>query len=160
MMTNSPEARRTDRASKVLKASPHTIYQAFVDPEAWLQWLPPDGMEGRILAFDAREGGVYRMALTYLDRGQAGRGKTSEDTDVVEGTFVRLIPDERIVQRVVFDSDDPAFAGAMTMTWSLEPVPEGTRVTIVCEDVPAGIRKEDHDVGLRSSLDQLGAFTE
>lgn len=34
--------------------------------------------------------------------------------------LVELVPGERVVQRVTFESDDPAFACAMTMTWSLE----------------------------------------
>ena len=48
----------------------------------------------------------------------------------------------------------------MTMTWSLAAVAAGTEVTIRCEDVPPGIRKEDHDEGLRSTLDNLAAFIE
>jgi hypothetical protein len=61
---------------------------------------------------------------------------------------------------VEFESDDPAFAGTMKMTWSLAPVAEGTEVTVVCENVPNGIRKEDHDTGLRSTLENLASFTE
>ena len=64
----------------------------------------------------------------------------------------------RIVQRVAFDSPDPAFAGSMTMTWSLDPVPGGTDVTIRCEDVPPGIDAQDHAKGLSSSLDNLAAY--
>lgn len=57
-------------------------------------------------------------------------------------------------------SDDPSFAGKMTMTWTLAAVQEGTEVTVVCEEVPEGIRREDHDAGLRSTLKNLAAFTE
>jgi hypothetical protein len=64
------------------------------------------------------------------------------------------------VQRAIFQSDDPAFAGAMTVTWSFAGVDGGTEVTVVCDDVPSGISKEDHDAGLRSSLDNLAAFVE
>lgn len=64
------------------------------------------------------------------------------------------------MQSVTFDSDDPAFTGAIRMTWKLTPVPDGTEVTIVCENVPDGIRSEDHDAGLRSTLENLAAFAE
>jgi hypothetical protein len=64
------------------------------------------------------------------------------------------------VQLVEFDSEDPVFAGEMIMTWTLAAVSEGTTVTIVCENVPEGVRKEDHDVGLRSTLENLAVFTE
>jgi hypothetical protein len=68
------------------------------------------------------------MALTY--RGDhTNAGETSEDADVVEGRFVELVPNERVIQLVTFQSDDPAFAGEMRMTWKLSPAPGGTEVT-------------------------------
>jgi len=100
------------------------------------------------------------MSLTYLDKDHSTRGKTSEHADVVNGKFLELTPDERIVQAVIFQSDDPQFSGKMIMTWTLAAVPEGTAVTIQCENVPEGIRKEDHDVGLRSSLENLAEYIE
>ncbi|MBB3131452.1 uncharacterized protein YndB with AHSA1/START domain [Paenibacillus rhizosphaerae] len=117
-------------------------------------------MKGRIFEFNPVAGGTYRMALTYLENDRTTQGKTSEDTDVVQGTFLELVPDERIVQAVVFGSDDPDFAGEMKMTWTLVADPKGTVSTIVCENVPPGIRKEDHDVGLRSTLENLALYTE
>jgi uncharacterized protein YndB with AHSA1/START domain len=116
-------------------------------------------MTGHIYEFDARPGGIYRMALTY--RGDhPNAGKTSEDTDVVEGRFAELVPNERVVQLVTFQSDDPAFAGEMRMTWSLSPAVGGTEVWIIAENVPPGISKESHDVGLRSTLENLARFVE
>lgn len=159
-MTNPSTEKRIDSASKVIKASPGTIYKAFVDPSALVSWLPPKGMTGHIHEFDARIGGSYRMSLTYMETDHATQGKTLEHADIVKGQFLEFIPNERIVQLVEFESDDPIFAGEMTMTWTLTVVPEGTAVTIVCENVPEGIQKEDHDIGLRSSLENLAAFTE
>lgn len=150
---------RTDSATRFIAASADVIYRAFVDPAAWPQWLPPDGMTGEIYEFDARVGGVYRMALTY--RGDhPNAGKTFDDTDVVEGRFAELVPNDRVVQIVTFQSDDPAFAGEMRMTWSLSPAAGGTDVSIVAENVPSGISKADHDVGLRSALENLARFVE
>jgi uncharacterized protein YndB with AHSA1/START domain len=159
-MMSTPGRKRTDFASRVIRASPRTIYQAFVNPQALISWLPPKGMTGEIHSFDPRAGGAYRMTLSYKGSDHATVGKTTEHSDTVEGQFVELVPDERIVQRVAFESDDPAFAGAMTMTWALKPVPGGTEVTIICENVPDGISQEDHDAGLRSTLENLAAFTE
>lgn len=159
-MTNAPDKKRIDSASRVIKASPQKIYEAFVDPDALVSWLPPKGMKGDIFEFDSQAGGAYRMSLTYLQPEHSTLGKTSEDTDVLKGRFLELVPNERIVQSVEFQSDDPAFAGEMIMTWTLAAVPKGTAVTIVCENVPEGIRKEDHDVGLRSSLENLAEYIE
>lgn len=66
-MAQTPRNLRTDTASRIIKASPQKIYQAFVDPQAWESWLPPRGMRGRVHAFDLRAGGRYRMELTYLE---------------------------------------------------------------------------------------------
>jgi len=53
-----------------------------------------------------------------------------------------LVPYERIVESVVFESGDPAFAGEMTITWALADVGAGTEVSVLCEDIPAGVRPE------------------
>lgn len=100
------------------------------------------------------------MSLVFTDESHGTPGKASAHEDIVEARFVELIPGERVVQVVEFETEDPAFAGAMTMTWSLATVPGGTQVSIVCDDVPPGIRKEDHDAGLHSTLENLATFTE
>lgn len=159
-MTNESGNQRTDAASRVIKASPRAIYRAFLDPEAVASWRPPDGMSGRILAFDPREGGDFRMSFEYAGTEHSVRGKTSEHADVFRGRFLELVPDKRIVEQVEFESDDPAFAGAMTVITTLIPVPGGTEVTIRCENVPAGILPDDHQAGMASTLANLAAFTE
>jgi uncharacterized protein YndB with AHSA1/START domain len=150
---------RIDQASRVIRASPAAIYQALANAAALESWLPPTGMTGRVLAFDFREGGSYRMRLSY-DEPDHGPGKTSDDADDVEVQFVKLIADERIEQAVTFDSKDPAFSGVMKMTWSFDPVGQGTEVSVRCENVPPGIRPEDHQAALVSTLDNLARFTE
>jgi uncharacterized protein YndB with AHSA1/START domain len=145
---------RTDAASRVIPAPAGRIFDALLDPDAVLAWLPPDGMTGRFDHFDARPGGSYRLTLTYLDP-SSDPGKTTAETDVVETRFVDIVPGVRIVQAVDFVSDDPAFSGTMTMTWELTPVAGGTRVEIRAENVPAGISADDHATGLASSLANL-----
>lgn len=150
---------RTDSASRMIAASPDRVYSALVNPEALTAWLPPDGMSGRFERFDARPGGSYRLVLTYADAGTA-RGKATADSDVVEAGFVELVPGVRLVQAVDFVSEDPAYAGTMTMTWELTPVDGGTRVAVRADDVPAGISAEDHAAGLNSSLANLSMYLE
>ena len=114
------------------------MFAALVDADDLLVWLPPEGMAGRFEHFDCRPGGSYRLELTYLDR-SAAPGKTTEGSDVVEARFVAVVVDEEVVQAIDFVSDDPAFAGTMTMTWSVTAVDPGTRVDITAEVVPDGI---------------------
>jgi len=159
-MINTLGGRRTDSATRVIAAPPKAIYRAFLDPVAWVMWLPPEGMTGRIYQFEPRPGGSFRMALTYRKVDTATRGKTLEGTDMVLGRFLELVPDKQVVHLVIFDSDDAIFAGEMKMTWHLSPLPGGTKVTITCENVPQGIRQEDHDAGLQSTLKNLANFVE
>lgn len=153
-------ATRTDTASRTIRASRGVISHAFVDRASLAGWLAPKGMTARIERFEPRIGGSYRIVLTHNDPGRTTPGKASAHSDIVEGRFVALVPGEHIVWEVDFVSDDPAFAGTMTMTWRLAEVRGGTEVTIRCENVPAGIRKEDHDAGLRSTLENLAKFVE
>jgi uncharacterized protein YndB with AHSA1/START domain len=100
------------------------------------------------------------MVLTHRKLDRSIRGKTSEVTDTVIGRFLELVPDKEIVHLVTFVSDDPIFAGEMKMRWHLAPGPGETKVTMTCESVPEGIRQQDHDAGLRSTLKNLANFVE
>ncbi|MFG1758587.1 SRPBCC family protein [Micromonospora echinofusca] len=150
---------RTDRASRLIAAPPVTVYDALLDREALEAWRPPAGMRGRIERWDPRPGGGFRMVLTYLDAADSP-GKTSAGTDVVEVGFAALVPPERVVQRAVFEADDPSYAGTMTMTWHLAAAGAGTGVTVTATDVPPGIDQADHEAGIASSLANLAAYVE
>jgi uncharacterized protein YndB with AHSA1/START domain len=157
---------RSTQVSQVIKAPREEVYQAFLEPDAVAAWLPPDGMSGRVHVLEPREGGKFRMSLTYLDRlGSPGPpdappGKTSDDTDTFEGRFIELLHNQKIVWAVEFESDQPHFAGEMRITWRLDDAYGGTKVTTRCEDIPEGIRLEDNETGSRSSLQKLAAFVE
>ena len=150
---------RTDRASRVVDAPVARVFDALVDRHALETWLPPRGMTARFERFDPTPGGGYRLVLTYADP-TGSRGKASADSDIVEARYVDIVPDDRVVQAVDFVSDDPAFAGTMTMTWDVAAVDDGTRVEIVADGVPDGISADDHAAGLTSSLENLAGFVE
>ena len=150
---------RKDSASRVIAAPPAQVFAALVDREALAAWLPPEGMTARFERFDPRPGGFYRLVLTYADASRAV-GKASADSDIVEARYVDIVPDVRVVQAVDFVSDDPAFAGTMTMTWEVTAVDGGTRVDITADNVPDGISAEDHARGLASSLANLAEHVE
>lgn len=150
---------RADRSRRLIAATPAALYRALMEREALELWLPPDGMAGRIERFDPRPGGGFRMELTYLDPADSP-GKTSASRDVTEVEFATLEPDARVVWRIDFVSDDPAFVGTMTMTWTLTEVEGGTEVCARADDVPAGISAADHEAGIASSLANLAAYVE
>ncbi len=148
------------KISRIIKAPRHAVYRACLNPDALAKWRVPDNMTARVHVFEAREGGTYRMSLTYRDPTQSPGGKTSEDTDTFQGRFVELVPDEKIVEAIEFESRDLGFAGEMNITTRLADAKDGTEVTILCEGLPVGIRPEDNETGTRQSLQKLAGLLE
>ncbi|MEO7689219.1 MAG: SRPBCC family protein [Sphingomonas sp.] len=147
------------QVSRIIKAPRAKLYAACLDPEMLARWRAPDRMSGVVHSFDAHIGGTYRMSLIYK-ASKRGAGKTSNDTDSFTGRFVELVPDEKIVESIAFESDDPAYAGTMSLTTSFEEVPGGTNVTMKFDGLPPGIRPEDNETGTRQSLAKLAALVE
>ena len=116
-------------------------------------------MTARFERFDATPGGSYRLVLTYASPTGSG-GKSSADSDIVEARYVDIVGNDRVVQAVDFVSDDPAFAGTMTMTWAVRAEEGGTCVEFIADEVPDGISAEDHAAGLASSLENLASYLE
>jgi uncharacterized protein YndB with AHSA1/START domain len=148
---------RMDRASRLIDAAPGSLYRALVDPDLLVRWLPPDGARAMIEAFEPRPGGRFELTLTF-DPASGAEGKSSAGKDVVKGEFVELQPDRRVTQRFTFDSEDPAYAGAMLMRWVLEAHGDATRLTVTAENVPPGIEADVHERAMASSLDKLAAL--
>ncbi|MEP7007554.1 MAG: SRPBCC family protein [Sphingomonas bacterium] len=145
--------------SRIIKASRAKLYAACLDPDMLARWRAPDRMSGVVHSFEAHVGGAYRMSLIYK-ASKRGTGKTSSNTDSFTGRFVELVPDEKIVESIAFESDDPAYAGTMTLTTSFEDVPGGTNVILRFDGLPPGIRPEDNETGSRQSLAKLAALVE
>ena len=74
--------------------------------------------------------------------------------------LIELKPPSKIVERVTFESGDPAFSGEMTLEATFDPAGLGTEVTILCTNIPCGIRPEDNATGSRMSLENLARYTE
>ncbi len=152
---SQPQLDRTSRASRIIDAAPSDVYNAFVDPSALVEWMPPGNMTGKIHRFDGRVGGGYQMSLYYPDSEPLNRGKTAAKEDRVNVRFVELTPPTQLIEAVNFDSDEASYHGEMTLTATFRPVSKGTEVSIEFTNLPAGVRVEDNDEGARLSLEQL-----
>jgi uncharacterized protein YndB with AHSA1/START domain len=144
--------------SRIIPASPEIIYRAFTDPDALVVWLAPGNMTGRIHNFNLKEGGGYEMSLFYPESETEAKGKTAGKEDRFTARFVKLIPSEKIIEAITFDSPDPAFKGVMMMEVTLNPVSAGTEVTVAFSNIPSGIKAEDNEEGTRLSLEQLSHY--
>ena len=134
---------------RVFRAPPDRVYRAFIDPDAMAKWLPPHGFTGRVLGMDARVGGSYRMQFTNFSNGQS---------HAFGGTYLELVPGERIVHTDRFD--DPNLPGEMRTTITFRPVLVGTEVTAVQEGIPAVIPVEMCYLGWQESLQLLALLVE
>lgn len=149
----------TTRLTRHIRAPRAHVYRALLDPVAVEQWMVPDGMTSEVHSFDPREGGTFRISLTYDQPGSAG--KTDQLTDSFHGRFVRLIPDTEVVQVVEFETDDPDIAGEMTITYSLSDASDGgSDLTGVHENLPPGVSPEDNEAGWRMSIGKLADLVE
>jgi uncharacterized protein YndB with AHSA1/START domain len=148
----------TTELTRVIRAPRAAVYRALLDADAVQGWLVPDGMTSEVHAFDAREGGTFRVSLTYL--APTAAGKTSAHTDTYHGRFVRLVPETEVVQAIEFETDDPRMQGEMTVTYMLADADGGTAVTGRHENLPPGVRPEDNELGWSMSMGKLAALVE
>jgi uncharacterized protein YndB with AHSA1/START domain len=139
----------TIRLHRVLRARPERVYRAFLDPDAMVKWLPPNGFTGRVHHMDPRVGGTYKMSFTNF---------TTRASTAFGGEYLELTPHERI--RYVDRFDDPNLPGAMQVTIQLKPVSCGTEVNITQEGVPDVIPTESCYVGWQESLTLLAKLVE
>jgi uncharacterized protein YndB with AHSA1/START domain len=148
----------TTRLSRHIGAPRPVVYRALLDAEAVQHWMVPDTMTSHVHSFDARPGGTFRISLTYDT--PTGAGKTTAQTDSFHGRFIRLRPDEEVVQVVEFETDDPALQGEMTITYTLTDADGGTNLTGLHENLPPGVSAADNEVGWSMAIDKLANLVE
>jgi uncharacterized protein YndB with AHSA1/START domain len=139
----------TVRLHRVLRAAPEKVYRAFLDADAMVKWLPPNGFTGKVHHLDAKVGGTYRMSFTNFTTGQSHS---------FGGAYLELVPHERIRHTDTFD--DPSLPGEMHTTVSLKKVSVGTELSVVQEGIPEAIPPEACYLGWQESLTLLAQFIE
>lgn len=142
-------ATNTIRLHRVLSAPPERVYRAFLDADALVKWIPPNGFTGKVHHLDAKIGGTYRMSFTNFTTGQS---------HAFGGEYVELSPHECI--RYTDRFDDPNLSGEIEVTITLREVPVGTELNIVQEGVPDVIPAEACYLGWQQSLALLAILVE
>lgn len=139
----------TIRLHRVLHAPPERVYRAFLDADAMVKWLPPNGFTAKVHHFDAKVGGTHKMSFTNFTTGQSHS---------FGGKYVELVPHERI--RYTDQFDDPNLKGEIQVTIALKKVSVGTELSIVQEGVPDVIPAEACYLGWQESLILLAKLVE
>jgi uncharacterized protein YndB with AHSA1/START domain len=139
----------TIRLHRVVQAPPERVYRAFLDANAMVKWLPPNGFTGQVHHLEAKVGGTYRMSFTNF---------TTQTSHSFGGEYLELTPNERI--RYTDKFDDPNLPGEMHTTITLQQVSVGTELTVIQEGVPAVIPAEACYLGWQESLALLQKLVE
>ena len=134
---------------RVLRAAPERVYRAFLDPEALVKWLPPNGFTAKMHHMDAKVGGSYRMSFTNF---------TTGGVQAFGGNYLELSPGERI--RWTDKFENPNLPGEMQVTVALKKVSVGTDVHIVQQGIPDAIPAEACVLGWQESLVLLAKLVE
>jgi uncharacterized protein YndB with AHSA1/START domain len=139
----------TVQFQRVLRTTPERLYRAFLDPDAMVKWLPPNGFTGKVHHMDPRVGGTYKMSFTNF---------TSGKSHSFGGEYLELVPHERL--RWTDRFDDPNLPGEMTVTVSLKKVLVGTEMNVRQEGLPDVIPPEACCLGWQESLTLLAKLVE
>ena len=139
----------TIRLHRVLRATPERVYRAFLDPDAMVKRLPPNGFTGNVHHMNAHVGGSYKMSFKNFTTGKS---------HAFGGEYVELVPHERI--RYTDKFEDENVPGTMNVTIMLKKVACGTDVNITQEGVPDVIPAEACYLGWQESLILLAKLVE
>ena len=139
----------TVKMHRVLRATPERVYRVFLDADAMVKWLPPNGFTGKVHHVDAKVGGTYKMSFTNFSTGHSHS---------FGGRYLELVPHERIRHTDKFD--DPNLPGEMLTTVNLKKVSVGTELDIVQEGIPEAIPLEACYLGWQDSLTLLAQLVE
>lgn len=142
-------ATHTIRLHRVLRATPERIYRAFLDADAMVKWLPPNGFTAKMHHMEAKVGGTFKMSFTNF---------TSGKSHSFGGEYLELTPHERL--RYTDKFDDPHLPGEMRVTVNLKKVFCGTEIDITQEGVPEVIPAAACYMGWQESLVLLGKLVE
>ena len=139
----------TVRLHRVLRSKPERVYRAFLEPDALVKWLPPNGFTATVHHIEPRVGGTYKMSF---------RNFTTGSSHSFGGKYLELVPNERICHTDVFD--DPNLPGEMQVTVNIKTVPVGIDLQIVQEGIPEVIPVEACYLGWQDSLKLLEQLVE
>jgi uncharacterized protein YndB with AHSA1/START domain len=118
-----------------IEATPTTVFRYFVDPVRLLRW---QGIEADL---EPLPGGQYRVRVT--------------PHDVAVGTYVEVVPDERVVFTWGWEGSTTVPPGSTTVEVTLAAEGGGTTVTLVHRDLPDAEAARSHERGWTHYLPRL-----
>jgi len=125
--------------STEIDAPPEIVFRYLTDPERFSRWL------GAKVELDPRPGGAVRLHFEAYET-------------VVTGEIRELVPARRFAMTWGVESGSKSEGmppGTTEVVISLEPIGEGTRVTLRHTGLPSEAERRDHEEGWRGYLERL-----
>lgn len=157
-MDESELAERVDSASRVILATPRQLFRTYFDAETLKGWRVPDGATGTYSVLEPQPGGRFCLNLLYSDRPEIDGSEAA--IEIITGEFAEFVPDERIVEEIRYTNTDPAYAGMMTLTLTIEPAKAGSKVSLHATGMPPALKAAAHRAALAAALRRLALLTE
>lgn len=128
------------------------VYRAWTEPEQFSQWFGPHAATMPFCTLDVRVGGSLRFLHRFAE----------DDIDTwVGGTFLEVVPQERLVFEVHFTDADgdtidrPGFPRSMQIAATFSDDGSGTRVTMQMDGL---VIDQGESAGMVEMLERLDAL--
>ena len=127
-----------------IKAPPAKVWAAITEPKLMMQWWGPDAGPTLRAEADVRPGGRFSVAFRLMN------GDEHNPT----GIYREVVPEKKLV----FTWEAPGMPERESLvTFLLEPIDGGTKLTLRHEHLPEEVRKS-HEQGWTGLLDKLPLF--
>ncbi len=134
--------------SRVLKASPEAVWQLWTDPAKVNDWHRPNKTDYTTESkLDLKVGGTYKIAMI-----------SAEGRSVATGTFKELNPPRKLVYSWQWEGDPTTELSEVTIT--LDPVPEGTKLTLVHDRLSGPESVKAHSDGWLGCMENINELIE
>ncbi len=157
-MNGCEKNERVDSASRVILATPRQLFRTYFDAETLKGWRVPDGATGTYSVLEPQPGGRFCLNLLYSDRTETDGPAAA--IEIITGEFAEFVPDERIVEEIHYTNTDPAYAGMMRLTLTIEPAKAGSKVSLHATGMPQALEVTAHRAALAAALRRLALLTE
>lgn len=128
-----------------IKAAPVKVWAAITQPDQMMQWWGPDAGPTLSVVADVRPGGRFSVVFRLLN------GDEHNPT----GIYQEVVPEKKLV----FTWDLPGTSERKSLvTFQLEPLDDGTSLTLTHEYLPDEEARTSHEKGWNGLLDKLPVF--
>ena len=123
---------------RIIAAPVLQVYRAFTEPGLLTQWFAPSDGTPTTAEVDLRVGGRYRITM--------GRR-------TVAGTYLELAPPKRLAFTWIWQDEEPPSETIVTV--DLEPCPQGTKIALRHDRLPAEVDCMGFEAGWTANLGRL-----